>query len=533
MFEVAKKAACDINVDPRLMFRITPKLDGLAGRLDDKTQTLISRGDGYAGNDLSHLIENGLSVIGDISKGRVGEIVISKDYFDRVLAKEYSDPRTFVSGMANSDSLNEGAKAALKEKAVHLALFSSLEGMEVSGALLIVDIDRLSTQVKATCSYMMDGIVIEVIDEAVKAHMGHSSHHHHWQLAKKELGETAEAKVIGVDWQVGRTGKITPVILIEPTKLCNAIIKKVTGHHAQYMTNHGIGIEAIILITRSGEVIPKHLRTVKTAEVTLPEMCPCCKSLTGLRSAFMHCLGDNCSAQTVTGLIHHFKTIQTDLFGSKTVERLVAAGHDTIDKVYELSIQDIIDAGMGSGQAANLIAEMQRSISEPLRDNLLLASIGISNLGRGASKKLLAHYRIDNLAGVTATDIANIEGFGSVTSASISETLASKSDLLLFLINQGFNILHTSDAKEVTSEGALSGVNLVFTGKMSGSRDEMKAHAAELGGTAQSSVNKKTNILVCGEKVGQKKLDAATAKGVEIIDEKTYWDRYAVVKEAA
>lgn len=529
-----EKAALAAGLDPNtLQYRVLAKLDGIAGRLVASPKQLITRGDGTFGNDISHLLEAGLVIVGNEYLDGVGEVVMPIDYFEQNLAEHFAHPRNLISGMASSDSLNEHALQAMKDGAVHLVLYRDMPEIVVDGKTLISNLEQLVADTKSSSPYPLDGTIIEVIGEDIRAAMGSGSHHHNWQIAKKEAGETAETTVKDIIWQVGRTGRVTPVIHIEPTALSGATISKVTGHHAANVRNHGIGIGAKIVIIRAGEVIPKHLNTTHPVQANLPTECPCCasdlvwkKSPQTDEDTFLVCENIGCSAQSVTGIIHFFNTIQCDLFGAKSVDKLVQADYTCVEQILLMNEEAFMAVGFGAGQAKNLVAEMQRVMREPLRDNLLLASLGISKLGRSASEKLLAKHRITELKGITAEQIEAIEGFGKKTSVSISKALADRANTLDFLLSRNFNLSHTQDAQASVGGGSLEGVNIVFTGTMSGSRDKMKADAKAKGATVQSGVNGKTNILCCGDKVGQKKLDAARDKGVEIITEEQYWERY-------
>lgn len=529
-----EKAALAEGIAPSsLQYRVLAKLDGIAGRLVASTKQLFTRGDGMFGNDISHLVEAGLVIVGNQSLDGVGEVVMEMDYFEKNLTEYFAHPRNLISGMACSDNLNEYALQAMNDGAVHLVLYRDMPEIVVDGMTLVSKLDQIVAETKASSPYPLDGTIIEVIGDDLRTAMGSGSHHHHWQIAKKEVGETAEAKVKDIIWQVGRTGRVTPVIQIEPTVLSGATISKVTGHHAANVRQHGIGVGAKILITRAGEIIPKHLLTTLPVIAELPTECPCCNSeLIWKKSpqtnddTFLVCENIGCQAQSATGIIHFFNTIQCDLFGAKSVERLVQAEYTCVEQILLMNAEAFMAVGFGAGQAKNFVSEMGRVLREPLRDNLLLASLGIPKLGRSASEKLLVKYRITELEGVTAEQIEAVDGFGGITSASIAKALSDRADTLRFLLSRNFNLVHTQD-NLVSGGGSLDGVNIVFTGTMSGSRDEMKADAKAKGATVQSAVNGKTNILCCGEKVGQKKLDSARDNGVEIITEAEYWVRYS------
>ncbi|MCD9476307.1 MULTISPECIES: BRCT domain-containing protein [Photobacterium] len=528
-------AAIEAGVEPSsLTYRLSAKLDGIAGKLLNSGTLLVTRGDGVVGNNISHLLENGLVIMGDGSKDSVGEIVMEQAYFDANLADKFAHPRNVVAGIAASRNINEFALKALKDGAVRLVIYRDMPVKTVDKETLIQHIDLFSEKFKEYTQYPTDGLVIEITDEATKAVLGSTSHHNNWMLAKKNHGETAIVEVKEVRYQVGRTGRLTPVVEFASVFLSGCSIERATGHHVRNILANKIAIGAKIEIVRSGEVVPSCLRVVSVSdnEPVDPISCPYCghkvewvESNSGELPLFKECQNPNCSAQAVTTIMYHFKTLKADLFGEKTVEKLVDGGHVKIEDIYHLTIDEIQKCGLGAGQAANLISEIERIKSSEIADNLILASLGIHKLGRGQASKMLEHHTIADIAsnGITAKELIKIAGFGKLISISISDSINEQLLRLNFLIGQFSKIVDTKSSVPIDTNGVLSGLNVVFTGAMeSGSRDEMKARAKQLGANVQSSVNGKTNYLICGNKVGAKKIQEAEAKGAKMISEHEY-----------
>ncbi|MBW8191340.1 hypothetical protein K0504_09850 [Neiella marina] len=526
------KAASQLGIcQSQLRFRITPKLDGIAVRLNAAKAQYVTRGDGSFGSDISCLIQQGVVTQGSRHADACGELVMAKDYFEHSgLSKVFEHPRNFIAGMATADTLTDYHRQALADGGVHLVIYRDMDAVEVNAQTLMTDLNNLEQQVLTSTNFPVDGVVIEVTEQFsdVKQLLGKSSHHHHWQVAKKQLSETADVEVLGVDYQVGRSGRLTPVVRVSDTKLSGATIKNVTAHHAGYVRDNGIGEGAIITITRSGLVIPKIVSIVSRAEPELIDCCPECHAPVMWNADLLYCTGSSCSAQAASRIIHFSKIVQMDLIGPKSAQRLVDAGVSSIPEFLSLSSAALIDAGFGAGQAKNILAEIERVRVEPLRDNLLLASVGISSLGRGSAKKLLMQHRISDILTVDAADIEMIDGFGISTAASIAVALQDNREVIEFLLAFGFNVVHTQDSQPVTG-GALAGKSVVFTGTMSsGSRGDMKQQALALGAKAvQSSVSSKTDLLIIGANVGQVKLQKASDLGVEIITEESYLQRFA------
>jgi DNA ligase (NAD+) len=203
-------------------------------------------------------------------------------------------------------------------------------------------------------------------------------------------------------------------------------------------------------------------------------------------------------------------------------ERLVKAGIQSIREVFSMTAEDFEVMGFGAGQANNLCRELREARRRSVDDFRVLAALGIEHLGRGDSKRLLKHFSLKDVPGLTVADINAISGFGDLTANAIVSTLPSVSDDLVFLERNLTGILVTPSRSEVSADSPINGKHIVFTGTMHGSRSEMIAQAESLGATSQSSVTSKTHFLVAGEKVGASKLNKAEQLGTTILSESDY-----------
>ncbi len=505
-------------------FKVTPKLDGLAGR--DDGQVLASRGNGLVGYDISTAFDKGVVPVGGRGHG-LGEIVVVKSYFDAQMADRFEHPRNMVVGIISSDTLNEDAQQALAEGQVRFVPYNQLPAWQGDGRRLLDELDRIRLEVLSDVDYPVDGLVVEVNNPEIKAHMGATAHHYRWQIAVKSRGETSVTTVNQIHWQVGRTGNVTPVMEVEPVSLSGATIRRVTAHHAGMVAKQMIGPGAKIEIIRSGEVIPKLERVVEPVkEVTLPQLCPACGLELTWRGDFLRCTHMNCPAQTRQRISHWFRVLGTaDWFGIKTIEKLVEAGYDSLEKIYAMAESDFVDMGFGPVQSRNLMQALMVSRTKSVEDWRFLAALGVPDLGVGDSRKLLRQVEIDKLVGIDADRIAQIDGFGPITSSAIAQGLEEVRDTFLHLMSLGFNLERSPlSAEEKFIQSPVAGKKIVFTGKMQrGSRDAMKAEAQRLGATVQTAVNKATDLLVCGEKVGQTKLDKAARLGIRRLSEEEYY----------
>lgn len=502
------------------LFRVTPKLDGLAGR-DDGT-VFATRGNGEVGYEVSSAFAKGMVPEGGRGLG-MGEMVVVRSYFDAHLAGKFEHPRNLVVGIVSADTVNEDARRALDAGAVRFVPYAMLPRWEGGGDELVRRMEDIAEELAAEVDYPLDGMVAEAVDEGVRRSMGATNHHYRWQIAIKRKGDTARTTVEDVVWQVGRTGKVTPVLRVAATSLSGATIRRVTAHNAGFLEKNGLGVGAEIEIIRSGEVIPKVEAVVHAAAPELPAECPSCAAKLIREGDFLLCPDEHCPAQAVQALEHWFKTLgNADWFGRKTLERMAAAGYDELEKVYELGEEDFRRMGFGPVQSSNLAEAVFLSRTRPVEDWRFLAALGVEGLGTGDSRRLLENFRLEEVPDLTAERIEAIHGFGDVTARSIVDGMKRRGPTLWHMLDLGFRILPTGAARPADAAVPMAGKHVVFTGKMTASREAMQEQARALGALVQSAVNAKTDYLVCGEKVGAAKLAKARQIGTRILTEQEY-----------
>ena len=516
------KAAEKIGVTG-ILFRITPKLDGLAGR--DDGEVFVSRGNGETGYEISSAFAKGVVPVGGRGHG-LGEIVVRQSYFQEKLSHVFEHPRNMVVGIVSSDTVNETAQEALRDRVVHFVPYSELSCWEGSAAEMLENIEEIVADLTASIDYPMDGVVAEVVNERLKNAMGATTHHFRWQIAIKSKGATAMTEVEDVTWQVGRTGNVTPVLEVRPVLLSGATIKRVTAHHAGMVAREGLGKGAEIEIIRSGEVIPKLEKVIAPAQdVSLPDTCPVCAMPLTWQNDFLRCTNSQCRAQIEQSISHWFKTLgNADWFGIKSIQKMVAGGFDTLEKIYALQAADFEALGFGPVQSRNLADALTTSRTKPIEDWRFLAAFGIANLGKGDSRKLLTHMPLEDLLQTEQEEIESINGFGGITSLSIHQGLTALRTTIDHMLALDFNLERTTLADErAASDSPVADKGIVFTGKMQhGSRDAMQDQARKMGARVQTAVSGKTDFLVCGEKVGASKIKKAESLGVTIVSEGEY-----------
>ena len=521
------KAANELGMDS-FTVRVTPKLDGLAGR--DEQGVFSTRGDGRVGANIGFAWERGVVPIGGRGLG-VGEIVILKSFFEEHLSERFEHPRNMCVGIVSADVVNKDAQAALDAGVVHFVPYVGLASWTGSPDELLGGVQEITDSLKSQVDYALDGMVAEVVEQPLRNHLGATNHHYRWQIAIKERGESATATVEEVIWQTGRTGNITPVLMIEPVKLSGANISRITAHHAGMVRDRNLGPGAVIEIIRSGEVIPKLVGVHREAtECVLPEHCPECGSPLQWREDFLRCTNSSaCPGQVVHRIRHWFSMLgNSDGMGIKTLERIVQAGHVTLAEIYALQPEDFLAMDFGPGQTKVLTKALADSLLNPVEDARLLAAFGIPDLGIGESRRLLSHRSLVSLGDLLEEELLAIKGFGPVTSQRITESLQIRWAELKALLELGFRIELTPLASErVEVVSPVSGLKIVFTGSMQqGSREEMKTQARAMGAEVQSAVSKKTDLLVVGEKAGSK-LKKAEGLGIRVLTELEYLELLA------
>ncbi len=517
------KAASEVGLsDP--LFRLTPKLDGLAGRDDGKV--FASRGNGLVGYEISSAFEKGVIPIGGRGQG-LGEIVVVQSYFEAHCAGKFEHPRNMVVGIVASDTLNQDAVQALEDGMVHFVPYNQLLHWQGTGDQLATDVYAIGDRLMAQTDYPLDGTVVEAVSDRIKSHMGATAHHYRWQIAVKRRGETKTTCVESLTWQVGRTGNVTPVLQVVPITLSGATIRRVTAHNAGMVRRRKIGPGAQIEVIRSGEVIPKLEQVLAPAQlVELPDCCPACGETLSWRGDFLRCTNIECPAKIEQSISHWFKTLgSADWFGIKTIQKLVNAGYTSLEKIYALKADDFTAVGFGPVQSKNLAEALETSRTKQVEDWRFLAAFGIADLGVGDSRRLLQHVELAGIVDVKVEQIAKINGFGEITSRSIVQGLNQVAPTFRHMMELGFNLEKTplhSGSESVSSP--IAGKRVVFSGKMvRGSREQMQKGARVLGAVVQSAVSSTTDYLVCGDNVGPKKLDKASRLGVNILTEDEYY----------
>ena len=377
--------------------------------------------------------------------------------------------------------------------------------------------------------YDIDGVVIKVNDLAGQEELGFTVKAPKWAVAYKFPAEEKEAKLLSVDWTVGRTGVVTPTANLTPVQLAGTTVSRATLHNVDYIAEKDIRKDDTVIVYKAGDIIPAVLRVVESKRVSeekldIPTNCPSCDSdlLHFEDEVALRCINPRCPAQIMEGLIHFASRDAMNItgLGPSVVEKLFSANlvKDVAD-IYRLQEEDfLLLEGVKEKSAGKLYQAIQASKENSAEK--LLFGLGIRHVGSKASQLLLQHFHsIENLAQADPEEVASIESLGGVIAKSLQTYFATEgSEILLRELKEaGVNLDYKGQT--VVADAALSGLTVVLTGKLERlKRSEAKSKLESLGAKVTGSVSKKTDLVVAGVDAGSK-LQKAQELGIEIRDE--------------
>ena len=377
--------------------------------------------------------------------------------------------------------------------------------------------------------YDIDGVVIKVNDLAGQEQLGFTVKAPKWAVAYKFPAEEKEAKLLSVDWTVGRTGVVTPTANLTPVQLAGTTVSRATLHNVDYIAEKDIRKDDTVIVYKAGDIIPAVLRVVESKRVSeekldIPTNCPSCESklLHFEDEVALRCINPRCPAQIKEGMTHFASRDAMNIsgLGPSVVEKLFNAQlvKDVAD-IYRLTVEDfLLLEGIKEKSAQKLYQAIQASKENSAEK--LLFGLGIRHVGSKASQLLLQNFHsVEVLAQANPEEIATIESLGSVIAQSLQTYFATEGSKILLseLKELGVNLDYKGQI--VASDAALSGLTVVLTGKLERlTRSEAKSKLENLGAKVTGSVSKKTDLVVAGADAGSK-LQKAQELGIDIRDE--------------
>jgi DNA ligase (NAD+) len=377
--------------------------------------------------------------------------------------------------------------------------------------------------------YEIDGIVIKVDRLDLQTRLGEIARSPRWALAFKFAPKQETTKILNIIVQVGRTGALTPVAVMDPVRLGGVEISRATLHNQDEIDRLDVKIGDIVVIQRAGDVIPEVVQIItskrKGAEkkFTMPSTCPVCGAEVVKEEVIYRCIGLDCPAQ-LKGRIKHFaskRAMDIDGLGVRLIDQLVEKGlvKDVADLYYIKKDQLIALERMADKSAKNIIDAIEKSKTKPL--GKFLFALGILHVGETTAENLADHFlRLDDFFQVSEEDLMQVEGIGPEVSTSVVRFFKDKKnrESIERLKKAGIKLIEPREKEK----GKLAGKTFVFTGTLkSYGRDEARNLVESLGGMTVSSVSKKVDFVVAGDDPGSK-LDKAKELGIKILIEEEF-----------
>ncbi|WP_405736267.1 NAD-dependent DNA ligase LigA [Streptomyces sp. NBC_01537] len=554
---------------------VEPKLDGLAVAAryrDGKLVQLITRGDGTAGEDVSHAIGTlvGLpeTLAGPVTLEMRGEVLMTAAQFETALAvrtehggEPFANPRSAAAGTLRAKDrpyrleMTFFGYGCLPQPATDAALAERLSGFAHSDLMAYIaslgvnttaatpvpgrtatSVEEVQARVeeiaalRAELPFGIDGIVIKADLAADQQAAGSGSRAPRWAIAWKLPAVEKVTRLLDVEWNVGRTGIIAPRAVLEPVEIDGSTVSYATLHNPNDITRRDLRIGDQVMVYKAGDIIPRvqaplaHLRTGTEQPIVFPEVCPQCGSGIDTSEQRWRCeRGRDC--HLVASVSYAVGRDQLDIegLGLTRVVQLTDAGliKDFADLFTLTRDQLLTLERMGPTSTDNLLAAIEQAKTRPL--SRVLCALGVRGTGRSMSRRIARHFAtMDHIRAADAEAMQQVEGIGVEKAPVIVSELAQLTPVIDKLLAAGVNMTEpgatppapdgAEDAVAVAA-GPLDGMTVVVTGAMTGpleklSRNEMNELIERAGGKSSSSVSKRTSLLVAGEGAGSKRAKA-------------------------
>ncbi len=409
--------------------------------------------------------------------------------------------------------------------------FLNTQGFDTFGFFKIVekfeDIVKLIEEVDKTkndLDILIDGVVLKVDDYSVREKVGYTAKFPRWAIAYKFEAQELTSKVKDIVWQVGRTGKLTPVCEIEPIELAGATVTHATLNNYDDIIRKDVAIGSTVFVRRSNEVIPEILGVAEHFEtsqkIIKPETCPCCHEKLTYDGINLFCTNENCKDRVVAKLSHFVSKNAMNIEGlsEKTIEALFSTlGVRNFSDIYRLTPMELaVVDGFKSKKTTNLMTSIDKS--KKCKLNNFIFSLGINGVGDKTAKDIASKFgTLDNVISANMDELLEIKDIGEIIAKNIVEYFVNEQNInqINALLEMGVNI-----EKTVTSrvQSIFTDKTVVLTGTLENmSRDEAKTILETMGAKVSGSVSSKTDFVLAGESAGSK-LDKANALGVQVID---------------
>lgn len=559
---------------------VEPKFDGSSIALvyeNDKLIRAATRGDGTIGEDITNnaRVLNSIPLSAPFSKYGIyrielrGEVIIRKEVFERINEerriqgqKIFQNSRNTASGSLRLKDPKEVIARGLEAVLYHVSYAVDMHEVNLIGTHLKSHYDNIEllhqcgfkTPIKElkicreaeeiesflkewetkrlTFNIETDGMVIKVNNLKMQEQCGSTSHHPRWAIAYKFAAKQAQSKLLEVEYQVGRTGAVTPVAKIQPVRLAGVTISSISLHNEDFITEKDIKLGDTVIVERAGEVIPyivgivPEMREGNENTIHFPKHCPSCNSelIRPEEEAVWRCDNADCPAQAEERIIHYVSKDAMDIdgLGRSIIIDFIQRGYlKSMEDIYVLPYDEILkQEGWGEKSVINLKQGIESSKGRPIWR--LLTALGIRHVGVTTAKDLSKHVKdIFEFEYMDVEHLLNIEGIGPKVAQSIFEFFHNKGNINLLqqLKNYGVNTVNRPE-DAIAKNNRLEGKTFLFTGSLQQfTRDRAKQMVEENGGTLLSGVSSKLNYLVVGADAGSKLTKAKAIPTIEVLTE--------------
>ena len=545
------------------------KFDGTAICLEYREGKLfraLTRGDGAIGDDVTENVRRIANVPkqlkGDYPEDLEirGEILMPYDAFDRLNAERelnedppFANPRNAASGSLKLLDSEEVAHRGLWCTLYHIpseSMFYETHDEALKSAaswgLPVSDFRKICKNIaeieefinhwdtaRKTLPYATDGIVIKINEAAFQRELGFTSKFPRWAVAYKFKAESALTPVLSIDYQVGRTGAVTPVANLEPVLLSGTMVKRATLNNADQMELLDIRVGDFVHVEKGGEIIPKitsvekSMRREGLLKPVFPSVCPDCGSplVKEEGEAKWFCPNSDFCPTQIKGRILHFcgRKAMNILAGEATVDQLFRLGLiNTPADLYELKTRDLMLLDGWKEKSASRFLDSLKESKSTAFERVLFA-LGIRYVGETTAKELARQFKtVDALASASKEQLLEVGDVGEVIAQSVVDFFSDERHNIEIQRLKAFGLKLSVESEARASSDALVGLTIVISGNFSISRDAMKALIEANGGKNSSSISSKTSFLLAGSKPGPEKLKKCESLGVRIIDEESF-----------
>lgn len=545
------------------------KIDGLSVSLEYENGEFVrgsTRGDGLVGEDVSENLKTiksiPLSLKDKIPYLEVrGEVFMSRTNFEKINALMESTEQPLFANPRNAaaGSLRQLDPKIAASRGLDIFVFNiqRVEGVEINSHIeglrflkeqgfktilndsVFKSVDEAFDEIKRIGEerdklyFDIDGAVIKVNDFEARELLGSTAKFPRWAIAYKYPAEKQVTKILDIKVQVGRTGVLTPLAILETVRIAGSNVSRATLHNQDYIDEKDIRIGDMAVIQKAGDIIPAVVEVIPQERdgsekpFTMPTHCLECGAAVVREEgeAAYRCTGVNCPAQRLRNIIHFVSRNAMDIdgMGPSVVEQMLSRGLiQTAADLYYVKAEDIADMDkMGEKSAANLMAALESSKSNPLYR--LINALGIRHIGEKGAKLLAAKYKtIDNLIEAKAEEMCTIDDIGEKMALSVAEYFAQPQNLEFIERLKAAGVNCIDDSESQLKENRFDGKVFVLTGTLSKyKRSEAAKIIESYGGKTSSSVSKKTDYVLAGAEAGSK-LEKAQSIGVTVITEEQF-----------